>query len=91
MQKDSSIKGKSRESRCGQREKTYSLVNFLRNNNFSVFHQRPMVNVGQKIKKGDILADTTSTVDGQISIGQNVFYGFFILVWIKLRRCHNYF
>ncbi len=60
----------------GRSEKTYLLVNFLRNNNFSVFHQRPAVNVGQKVKKGDVLADTTSTVNGQISIGQNVFIAF---------------
>ncbi len=57
-------------------EKTYSLVNFLRNNNFSAFHQRPIVNVGDKVKKGSVLADTTSTVDGQISLGQNVFVAF---------------
>ena len=66
----------------GQSEKTYTLVNFLRNNNFSVFHQRPAVNVGQKVKKGDILADTTSTVGGQISVGQNVFVAF--LSWSGL-------
>jgi len=57
-------------------KKTYSLVNFLRNNNFSAFHQRPAVDIGQKVKKGDILADTTSTVNGQISIGQNIFVAF---------------
>jgi DNA-directed RNA polymerase subunit beta len=66
----------------GKSEKTYSLVSFLRNNNFSAFHQRPAVNVDQKVKKGDILADTTSTVDGQISIGQNVFIAF--LSWSGL-------
>ena len=66
----------------GQSDKTYPLVNFLRNNNFSAFHQRPAVSVGQKVKKGDILADTTSTVDGQISIGQNVFVAF--LSWSGL-------
>jgi DNA-directed RNA polymerase subunit beta len=60
----------------GKSEKTYPLVNFLRNNNFSAFHQRPAVNFGQKIKKGDVLADTTSTVNGQIAIGQNVFIAF---------------
>ncbi|OIO29270.1 DNA-directed RNA polymerase subunit beta [Candidatus Nomurabacteria bacterium CG_4_10_14_0_2_um_filter_30_12] len=60
----------------GKKEITYPLVNFLRNNNFSSFHQRPAVDVGQKIKKGDVLADTTSTVDGQISIGQNIFVAF---------------
>ena len=60
----------------GKTEKIYPLVNFLRNNNFSAFHQRPAVDIGQKVKKGDVLADTTSTVDGQISIGQNVFIAF---------------
>jgi DNA-directed RNA polymerase subunit beta len=60
----------------GKNEKTYTLVNFLRNNNFAVFHQRPMVNVGDKVKKGDVLADTSSTVGGQISIGQNILVAF---------------
>ncbi len=60
----------------GKNEKTYDLVNFLRNNNFSTFHQRGAVNVGDKVKKGDVLADTSSTVGGQISIGQNIFIAF---------------
>lgn len=62
--------------REGKNEKTYALVNFLRNNNFSGFHQRPTVNVGDKVKKGDVLADTSSSVGGQISLGQNVFVAF---------------
>ncbi|OGI95326.1 DNA-directed RNA polymerase subunit beta [Candidatus Nomurabacteria bacterium RIFCSPLOWO2_01_FULL_42_17] len=57
-------------------DKTYNLINFMRNNNFAVFHQRPLVNVGDKIKKGDILADTSSTVGGQISLGQNILVAF---------------
>jgi DNA-directed RNA polymerase subunit beta len=64
------VKGKN------DKEKTYDLVNFLRNNNFSTFHQRGAVNVGDKVKKGDVLADTSSTVGGQISIGQNIFIAF---------------
>ncbi len=60
----------------GKKETTYPLVNFLRNNNFAVFHQRPIVNIGDKVKKGDVLADTSSTVNGQISIGQNIFVAF---------------
>src|ERR1035437_2377860 len=60
----------------GKTEQTYSLINFLRNNNFSAFHQRPSVNVGDKVKKGDVLADTSSTVSGQISLGQNIFVAF---------------
>ncbi len=60
----------------GKTEKTYPLVNFLRNNNFSAFHQRPIVNVGDKVKKGDVMADTSSTDGGQIALGQNVFVAF---------------
>ena len=60
----------------GKKEITYTLVNFLRNNNFAVFHQRPLVNVGDKVKKGEVLADTSSTVNGQISLGQNIFVAF---------------
>ena len=60
----------------GKNEHTYPLVNFLRNNNFSAFHQRPAVNLGDKVKKGDVLADTSSTVGGQISLGQNIFVAF---------------
>jgi DNA-directed RNA polymerase subunit beta len=60
----------------GKKEKTYELTSYLRNNNFSAFHHRPIVNVGDKVKKGDVLADTSSTVGGQASIGQNVFVAF---------------
>ncbi|MEK7190614.1 MAG: DNA-directed RNA polymerase subunit beta, partial [Patescibacteria group bacterium] len=60
----------------GKKETTYQLINFLRNNNFAVFHQRPLVNVGDRVKKGDVLADTSSTVNGQISLGQNIFVAF---------------
>lgn len=64
------------DKKQNNKKKTYELVNFMRNNNFSVFHQRPAVNVGDKVKKGDILADTNSTVEGQISLGQNIFIAF---------------
>lgn len=60
----------------GKKQKTYPLINFMRNNNFSVFHQRPAVEIGQKLKKGEVLADTSSTAGGQISIGQNIFVAF---------------
>ncbi len=60
----------------GKSEKTYNLTNFMRNNNFAVFHHRPTVSVGDKVKKGDVLADTSSTVDGQIALGQNIFVAF---------------
>ncbi|PCI19535.1 DNA-directed RNA polymerase subunit beta [Candidatus Wolfebacteria bacterium] len=54
------------------KSQTFELINYLRNNNFSVYHQRPIVNVGDKVSKGDILADTSSTDNGQIAIGKNL-------------------
>src|SRR6185369_4531159 len=54
------------------RTKEYKLVNFSRTNGFTCFHQRPYVSVGDKVKKGGLLADTSTSVNGQMSIGQNV-------------------
>ena len=34
------------------------------------------MNVGDKVRKGDVLADTSSTVEGQIALGQNIFVAF---------------
>ena len=53
------------------KEKEYPLISFSRTNNMSVFHQRVSVSVGDKVKRGDVLADTSSSVNGQIAIGQN--------------------
>jgi len=60
-------KGKSHE---------YPLVTFTRTNDMSSFHQRPVVRVGNKVKNGQLLADTSSTVDGQLALGQNVLVAF---------------
>ena len=54
------------------KDHTYNLVSFQRTNNFSSFHQRPVVRLGQKVKKGDLLADCSTTDNGQIALGQNM-------------------
>lgn len=54
------------------KEHTYPLISFQRTNQFNSFHQRPVVSVGQKVKKGDLLADTSTTDGGQIALGQNM-------------------
>ncbi|MBU4480097.1 DNA-directed RNA polymerase subunit beta [Patescibacteria group bacterium] len=58
------------------KEKEYRLINFSRTNAFSVFHHRPSVDLGQKVKKGDVLADVSSSANGQIAIGQNCLIAF---------------
>jgi len=55
---------------------THKLVNFSRTNSFTMFHQRPIVSVGQKVKKGEVLADTSSSDAGQIALGQNALVAF---------------
>src|SRR3989338_5390533 len=55
---------------------TYPIVTFSRTNQFTVFHQRPTVLLGDKVKKGDLLADTSTSVNGDIAIGQNVLIAF---------------
>lgn len=59
----------------GKKEE-YKLVNFFRTNDSSAFHQRPCVSVGEKVKKGQVLADTSTTDNGELAIGQNVFVAF---------------
>src|SRR5581483_736540 len=58
------------------KETTYNLVTFSRTNGFTAFHQRPSVSVGDKVKAGDILADTSASEHGQAAIGQNMLVAF---------------
>jgi len=53
-------------------EEKYDLVTFARSNHFTTVHQRPIVNVGDKVKKGDILTDHFSSEEGHLALGQNV-------------------
>jgi len=54
----------------------YSLVKFQRSNQATCINQRPIVNVGDKVKKNDILADGHSTDLGELSLGKNVLVAF---------------
>ena len=54
----------------------YALINFQRTNDFSAFYHRPAVTVGDKVKRGGLLADTSSTDKGQMAVGQNALVAF---------------
>ena len=58
------------------KEKEYNLTYMSRTNAKSVFGHRPLVDLGQKVKKGDILADVSSSDRGQIAVGQNMLVAF---------------
>ena len=54
----------------------YNLIHFSRTNGFTAFHQRPSVSLGQQVKKGDVLVDTSTSDGGEIAIGQNMLVAF---------------
>ncbi|MEX2436889.1 MAG: DNA-directed RNA polymerase subunit beta [Candidatus Paceibacterota bacterium] len=54
----------------------YPLVKFRRSNNSTCISQRPKVKPGDKVKKGDLLADGASTDNGVLAIGQNLLVAF---------------
>lgn len=54
----------------------YRLQKFRRTNAGTCFSQKPIVEVGQKVKKGDILADGPATAHGELSLGKNLLVAF---------------
>jgi DNA-directed RNA polymerase subunit beta len=52
--------------------KEYRLQGLTQTNQNSAFMQRPSVRLGDTVKKGDVLADNSSTDQGQLALGQNV-------------------
>ena len=57
-------------------EKEYKLLNFIMTNDSTCYHQRPIVSVGEKVKKGDVLADTSTSDRGEMALGQNLLVAF---------------
>lgn len=56
--------------------RTYHLNSFLRSNSSTTIWQRPIVKVGEKIERGDIIADGHSMQNGELALGRNVRVGF---------------
>jgi len=54
----------------------YSLTKYVRSNQNTCINQRPLVKPGDSIKKGDVLADGSSTDLGELALGQNVLVAF---------------
>jgi len=62
-------------SRGNQRD-TYELDKFMRSNQGTIIHQRPIVSVGDEVAVGDVLADGSSTSSGEIALGKNCLVAF---------------
>ncbi|MEC7838418.1 MAG: DNA-directed RNA polymerase subunit beta [Chlamydiota bacterium] len=56
--------------------KTYQLKKFMRSNSGTCVNQKPLVNVGDKIVAGDVIADGPGTDKGEIALGRNVLVAF---------------
>ncbi|MCI6866518.1 MAG: DNA-directed RNA polymerase subunit beta [Lachnospiraceae bacterium] len=59
----------------GQREE-YHLMKFVRSNQSNCYNQRPIVYKGDRVEKGDVIADGASTSNGEIALGKNPLIGF---------------
>ena len=55
---------------------TYHLIKFKRSNQGTCVNQRPIVSLGDAVKKGDVIADGPATKDGEIALGKNALIGF---------------
>ena len=54
----------------------YKLIKFARSNQGTCINQRPIVKPGDRVSKGDVLADGPSTSNGEISLGKNILVGY---------------
>lgn len=62
--------------RDDKKEDVYNLIKYLRSNQNTCKNQRAVVSVGDKVSQGDILADGTSTANGELALGKNVLVAF---------------
>ncbi len=57
-------------------QRGYRLRKFMRSNQDTCINQRPSVGRGQRVRKGEIIADSSSTDNGELALGQNVLVAF---------------
>ena len=56
--------------------RTYKLIKFARSNQGTCINQRPVVSAGQRVEKGEVMADGPSTSQGELSLGKNILVGY---------------
>ncbi len=63
------------EAKGGERD-DYELVKFMRSNQGTLIHQKAVVNLGSKVEEGQVLADGSSTKNGELALGKNLLVAF---------------
>jgi DNA-directed RNA polymerase subunit beta len=71
-----SVTGEAIVVQAETERRTYRLRRFQRSNQSTSLDQRPIVRKGQRVEKGDVLADSMSTENGELALGQNVLVAF---------------
>jgi len=64
------------KTKNGSKDHVYKMLNFERSNQAMCLHQTPLVNMGQKVEVGTILADGPSTKGGDLALGRNILMAF---------------
>ncbi|MEO0210418.1 MAG: DNA-directed RNA polymerase subunit beta [candidate division WOR-3 bacterium] len=64
------------QPRTARTPDVYELVKFQRSNQDTIIDQRPVVRPGQKVKKGDFIAESVSVADGELALGKNLLVAF---------------
>jgi DNA-directed RNA polymerase subunit beta len=57
-------------------DRTYPLIKFMRSNQDTCINQRPCVFRGERVKANQVIADSSSTDNGELALGQNVLVAF---------------
>ena len=57
-------------------KKTYKLTKFLRSNQSNCYNQKPIVDKGERVEEGQVIADGPSTSNGELALGKNPLIGF---------------
>ena len=58
------------------KEHYHRLLNFEKSNQSMCLHQKPIIDLGDKVQKGDIIADGPSTAGGDLALGKNILLAF---------------
>jgi len=58
------------------RDERYPVMKFVRSNQGTCINQRPIVDTGQKVSRGQVLADSSCTQEGELALGQSVLVSF---------------
>jgi DNA-directed RNA polymerase subunit beta len=61
---------------AGSGKEEYELQKYMRSNQGTLIHHKPLVMTGQKVKAGDVLADGSSTDRGEMALGKNLMVAF---------------